>query len=348
MKEHRIDQIRRCIGCNQGCFDNIFKLKPISCLFNPLAGRESKPIPKAKEPKKIIIVGGGPAGLEALYRAHLAGHDVRLYEKDARLGGQLNIAWLPPGKEDIKHIIDYYYADLNQIGAKYYVNSEMTVEKLKAEKPDIIMLATGVKFNIPPIEGIKTSKNCYVADYVLAEEAPLGKNVVVIGGAATGVETAIWIARRGRLDPEIASYLCFYDALSPEDAMPRTYKGDRTVYLMDILPEIGTSIGKSTRWVYLDELKKLGIKVITNAKISKIGDTSIEYSIENEPKKIDGLDTVVIATGVKPNDDLANELQKEIGKDGFNPKLIKLGDCKKTGTILDAIHSGFDAVKKLS
>ena len=347
VKENRIGEIRRCIGCNQGCFDNIFKLKPISCLLNPLAGRESKPIPKTEQPKKIIIVGGGPAGLEALYRAHLAGHDVKLYEKDDKLGGQLNVAWLPPGKKDIKHIIEYYYNDLNKIGARYYLNTDVSVPKLKEENPDIIMLATGVKFNIPPIDGIKTSRNCHFADHVLAGDAPLGNKVTVIGGAATGVETAIWIARRGRLDPEIASYLSFYNALQPEQAMEMTYKGDRTVYLIDILPEIGTSIGKSTRWVYLDELKKLGIQIIVNAKITKITDNAIEYFIENTEHKLDNLDTIVLATGVKPNEDLYETLKPELGKAGFNPKIIKLGDCRKVGTILDAIHSGFDAVKKL-
>ena len=154
IQEDRIGEIRKCIGCNQGCFDNIFRMKPVGCLFNPLAGKEKRAIPQTTRPKKIIIIGGGPSGLEALYRAHLAGHDVKLFEKTDKLGGQLNVAWVPPGKADIKNIIDYYCYELKRIGAKIFMNTEPTVEDLKKENPDVIMLATGVKLNIPPIDGI--------------------------------------------------------------------------------------------------------------------------------------------------------------------------------------------------
>ena len=115
IQEDRIGEIRKCIGCNQGCFDNIFRMKPVGCLFNPLAGKEKRAIPQTTRPKKIIIIGGGPSGLEALYRAHLAGHDVKLFEKLTNWAGNSMLRGFH-GKADIKNIIDYYCYELKRIG----------------------------------------------------------------------------------------------------------------------------------------------------------------------------------------------------------------------------------------
>ena len=106
------------------------------------------------------------------------------------------------------------------------------------------------------------------ADDALAGNALIGKRVVVVGGAATGIEVALWAARKGAMDPQMARFLAFYDALPKEEAITRTFRGDREVCLIEMLPKIGNSVGKSTRWVFLDKLAKLGVTVITNARIT--------------------------------------------------------------------------------
>ena len=174
----------------------------------------------------------------------------------------------------------------------------------------------------------------------------LGKKVVVIGGAATGTETALWIAKRGAMHPNVARFLSFHEALPIEEAMKRTYRGDREVHLLEILPKLGTGVGKSTKWVFLDELKKLHINTYVNVETVEFNNHSVFYKeIQSEtPDKIHEIshvDNFILATGVRPNQTLFKELQILL-KDLSDPPIVqKLGDSKKVGTILDAIHSGF-------
>ena len=357
IKGDQTDSIRKCVGCNQGCFDAIFNLRELKCMVNPTAMAELRyQNPKTTEnPKKVIIIGSGPAGLEAARVAHDLGHKVEIYESSDKLGGQINVAWVPPGREDLKNIITWYEHTLRHSGIAIHLNSKMTASAILEKKPDVIFLATGVHFNIPPIPGIHGefgSQICF-ADDALAGDFPVGKRVVVIGGAATGVETALWARKKGALRPDIASFLSFYKALSAEEAMTRTYAGDREVYILEYLPKIGSSIGKSTRWVFLAELKRLGITVYTNKEIEKFNGNTITFHARNESnaptEQIDNIDTFILATGVRSNSDLEVELKEVIKQSGEKgPKITLLGDAKKVGTILDAIHSGFKYAYKLN
>ncbi|MHA1775276.1 MAG: oxidoreductase [Promethearchaeota archaeon] len=362
-----LTQLRYCVGCNQGCFDAIFQLKSLSCMVNPLAMNENKisEIKSIDNPKKIVIIGAGPAGLEAARVASSNGHQVIIYEKSSTIGGQINVAHVPPGREDLKRIIDYYQEQINSLPIELHLNTEVRPEKILEQNPDYILIATGVNYKIPPILGIEGTDECPVspADEALNGNVAIGKKVVVIGGAATGVETAIWAAKKGAMDPKIARFLSFYEGLTADEAMQRTYQGDREVILLEYLPKIGNGIGKSTKWVFLDELKKLGIEVHTNVNVQRIEGNKVVYQERSlEENKTNGnmhtltdVNNVLLATGVTPNRTIGEEIleyiksrekQKKIEKTK-KPKIKYVGDAKKVGTILDAIHSGFKAAFKL-
>jgi 2,4-dienoyl-CoA reductase-like NADH-dependent reductase (Old Yellow Enzyme family)/NADPH-dependent glutamate synthase beta subunit-like oxidoreductase len=362
VKNNNLKELRYCVGCNQGCFDGVFSARPLNCMVNPTAMVElkyknNKTVPNAK---KIVIIGGGPAGLEAAKTATELGHKVILFEKSDKLGGQVNVSWIPPGRHELKNILDYYKYQLDKLGVDIRLNQNVSTEQVLAENPDVIFCATGVHFNMPPIKGIDGSQNCNIcfADEALAGDCLVGNKVVVVGGAATGVETAIWAKKKGAMDAEVAKFLAYYKGLTAEEAMARTFTGDRDVSLLEYMPKIGSSIGKSTKWVFLDELDHLGVKLHTYVDIYEFKDNSVFFKSrvtedgDKEVKgQIDNVDTIILATGVKPNRDMFNKF-KEIVKNKASELKVKpdvkiLGDAKRVGTILDAVHSGFKAAWKL-
>jgi 2,4-dienoyl-CoA reductase (NADPH2) len=216
----------------------------------------------------------------------------------------------------------------------------------------MVFFATGVNFSIPPIPGVRGDQNCPVcfADEALAGDFLVGKKVVIIGGAATGVETAIWASQRGAMDAESAKFLAFYGALSAQDALERTYKGNREVFLLELLPKIGASIGRSTRWIFMEELHRFGVNVMTDVRVSAIKDHTVFYKSDDEEKKITNVDTVIMATGVKINRQLGQKFEEYLNTHpeiNIKPEIQYIGDSRKVGTILDAVHDGFKKAFRL-
>ena len=358
IEQNKLGEIRTCVGCNQGCFDNVFKMQFVRCAINPLAGYELRyKTPKnTSNKKKVIIIGGGPAGMEAALTATKLGHKVILYERDSALGGQIKVGRVPQGREELDNIIDYYVNQFKILDIQYKTGINVTPELILKENPDIIFFATGVHFKIPKIEGIDGSLNCNIcfADEALAGNSLIGKKVVVVGASATGVETALWAAKKGAMNPEVARFLAFYKGLTIENAMKRTYRGDRDVYLLEYLPKIGTSIGKSTKWVFLDELKMLNVNVITNIKVTKFANKTVYFKNRSEENGdediVENVDTFILATGVTSNRDLANSFENLMKQKSINnkiPKMKFIGDSRKVGTILEAVRDGFKAAFKL-
>ena len=346
-KENKLWDIRKCVGCNQGCFDHIFTGRSVECMRNYEVSREGtiELDKKTDNPQKVLIIGAGPGGLEAARVAKLLGHDVTIIEKKNFIGGQASYSWVPPGRHDIREIIDYYNGQIEHLKIETILGIEATPEIIKKYQPDAVIFATGVTYAIPNITGIDGSlgSEIYLAEQILQGEYPIGKNIVVVGGSATGMETAIWAAELGSFSSEIAKFLSFYDLLPRDEIFGRWMRGNRNVTLIDVLPKLGMSIGRTSRGFLIGQLKKLGIATILNANIKKFEGKNLEYEREDESKTLENIDSFILATGVEPNNSLFNQVKES------NPsfKLFKVGDCKKPRTMLEAIHEGFIAAYEL-
>ncbi len=346
-KENKLWDIRKCVGCNQGCFDHIFGGKGVECMRNFEVSREGKfdLDKKTDNPMKVLIIGSGPGGLEAARVAKILGHNVTILEKKDKIGGQANSSWAPPGRHDIKEIIDYYHAQIEHLNIDLQLGKEATPEIINKHNPDAVIFATGVKYTIPNIPGIDGSleSNIYSAEDVLSGDIPVGKNIVIVGGSGTGMETAIWAAELGTLDSEVARFISLYELMPREEIFDRWLKGNRNVTLIEMLPKLGLNVGRTTRGFLIGHIMKLGINVITNANITKFEGNKIEFDHAGEQKILENIDTFILATGVTPNTDLHDKLKAS------NPsfKIYKIGDCKKARTMMEAIHEGFKTAYKL-
>ncbi|MHA1466765.1 MAG: oxidoreductase [Promethearchaeota archaeon] len=347
IKENRLWDLRRCIACNQGCFDYLFGGKAIECMRNYETSREGTIDlnSKTENPMNVLIIGSGPGGLEAARVATVLGHNVTILEKKDYIGGQANLSYIPPGRHQIRDIVDYYTAQIEHLNIDLKLETEATSEKINMFNPDAVIFATGVNWNIPDIPGLKDGlgKNIFLAEQVLNGDTPIGKNVVVVGGSGTGVETAIWAAEQGALDSDVARFIRLYDLMPRDEVDEKWLRGNRKVTIIEVLPRIGTNIGKSTRGFLMGYLNKLGINAITSANIEKFDGKTIQYEIGSDTKILEDIDTFILATGVKPNRALHDEVKSSDPK--F--KIYKIGDCKKPRTMLEAIHEGFKTAYNL-
>ncbi|MHA1489996.1 MAG: FAD-dependent oxidoreductase [Promethearchaeota archaeon] len=342
-KKGEIQDIMNCVACNQGCFDNVFKMMPITCLRNARAGKEArmalKPI---KEKKKVMIIGAGPAGLEAARVARMRGHEVHLFEKDAKIGGLINIICVPPGRREFKRMIENYTYWIQKLGIILHLQTEVTVDIVKEFGPDVVFVATG---SIPikaPIPGIDR-KNVYWANDVLSSDAPIGNNNVIIGGGATGIELAIYLAKYGSLSRKAVEFLTFYKALEPEIALNMSYKGNKKVTVLEQLPKLGSNLGRTTKWVLLDKCDALGVKFLTSVRVTEIGDNFVNYTDNKGVEQtINDVDMVYYATGVASNDNIAKEIKKL-----ENIEVIRIGDAQKPQTVLEAVERGYKTANKI-
>jgi 2,4-dienoyl-CoA reductase (NADPH2) len=334
--EGRFDDINYCIACNQGCFDPIFEGKPQTCLVNARAGAEGKrTLEPASSGKKVMVIGGGPAGMEAARVAALRGHQVSLYEKSETLGGQLPLAGAPPGRAEFLTFVRYLEGQMRRLNVAVYRGTEVTPLEVEREKPEVVILATGAEPAIPGIRGADRP-NVVLAWDVLSGKADTGKEVVIIGGGAVGLETALLLAHKGTIDADTLYFLMFNQAEKAETIQALLYRGLKKITVLEMLKRVGQDIGRSTRWAILQDLSRLGVRTLNKALAKEITERGVVMEREGREELIPG-DTVVLAVGAKPVNSLYDRIKNRV------KEIHMIGDAKSPRKALEAVAEGFEA-----
>lgn len=338
--EGRVDEIRPCVACNQGCTDQIFSGKPVFCVGNARAGYEgNRSIAKSDSPKKVMVVGAGAAGMEAAVTAAMAGHHVTLFEKDSDIGGQLWIAGAPPDKQELWEFVRYYRAMIRKYDIILRLNSEVDLDLIRKENPDHIIVAEGAGPLIPPVKGIDDL--CVISAWNLLKENPmLGKEVAVIGGGAVGLETALFVAAKGTITPEILHFLFAYEAEPVERLRELMFRGSSHVTVFEMLPVAGKDVGRSTKWVLDGNLQRHRVKILTSAKVVSIKNGLVTYETDDKSEQIQ-FDNVILASGSRSVQRLSKEIEK------LEIPFTLIGDGVKPGKLDGAIHGGFLAAMNI-
>ncbi|MEJ2170019.1 MAG: FAD-dependent oxidoreductase [Desulfobacterales bacterium] len=301
-QEGRLDEIRTCIACNT-CMQSIFKRGRIECLVNPMLGREKEMafIP-TQNPKKVMVVGGGPGGLNVAWVAAKRGHDVHVYEKRSELGGQLLPGSTPGHKAELRSLIRFQKKQAEIFGVKCHLNHEVRAENIEAFKPDVVILATGSLPVLPQVEGI--DKNIVITyEDVLDGGPPPYKNVVIIGGGATGLELAL----------HLSEYGC-------------------KATVIEMLPKIGNGLEAMTKKIIIKKLKEQNVRILTETKLFKVEDAGVVVADKDDRQRFIEAEKVVIAIGTRPDSRLYDRI-KSLGYE-----IHQVGDCLEPRNAKEAIY----------
>lgn len=330
----RADRIYHCIACNQGCFDSIFNMRPVGCLVNPLAGKEGEfQITPATRAKHVVVIGGGPAGLKTAITAAERGHRVTLMEASNRLGGQLLLNRSIPGREEIATAAEDLVANVKALDVEILLGRKATRGHVKQLSPDAVIVATGAEPAWPDIPGVGGDHVVSAWDLLESGKA-LGRRVVIVGGNAVGLETALYVARQGTLSPESLHFLAANRAEDWETLEGLIDNGNKEVTVLEMDKKAGREIGLSTRWTVLAELRRLGVNIITLARAARFSSEGVEMEKDGETTLVPA-DSIVLAMGSVSVNGLAEELE------GVAPEVHTIGDAKTPRNALEAIREGF-------
>ena len=306
--EGRLDEAIPCIGCME-CIERLAfdeRGEGVTCVVNPTMGRErAYQIKPAGKVKNVVIVGGGPAGMQAAIVAARRGHRVTLFERDAKLGGQLNIAALPPFKDDIFPWINYLANQVEKAGVEVKLNTDATAEIVAEGNPDAVVIATGGTSVMPDIPGID-KPNVATAQDVLSGKAKAGQRVVIIGGGMVGCETGHYLAEQGK-----------------------------TVTIIEILKRMANDMLFMTRRRLMDRLRSKNVTLLTSATCEGVREDSVRVTTVEGKKETIQADTVIIAVGYKANERLYKALEGKV------PEIHCIGDSSQPRRILEAIDEGY-------
>ena len=301
----RSRELRKCIACNQGCMERLIQEKQVTCIYNPAVGKEQRyRILEAKHSKKVLIVGGGPGGMEAARVAKLRGHSVTLWEHASRLGGQLLLYAGLPGKEEFREMIDYFATQLEICNVLVELNKRVSKEDVANFNPDAVILATGAKPKMLNIPGIDHPHVVTFKD-VLTKRCRLEKEVMIVGGGLVGLETALYLAQNGH-----------------------------RVTIMEMLEEIAKDAGPLTGPNLIEKMRKHNVEVLLRCQLMKIDSASLQFCQDGLNRERRHIGSVVFACGSTPND----ELFRELGDSSFD--VYSVGDCVTPRRCLEAVHEG--------
>jgi len=305
VKEERAEDIVPCVGCHEGCIARVRKYRHISCAVNPAAGEERELVVRPADRKKsVLVVGGGPAGLEAARVSALRGHKVMLWETQDRLGGNLIPAAVPDFKYDYKLLLDYLNTQIRKLGITVELEKEGSLESIRDFNPDVVFIATGAAHAVPEIEGIvegiKSGRVMTAVDLLLGRKDP-GKSVVVMGAGLIGCETALYLAKKGR----------------------------------KVMIAGGRRLAHDMVWGNaLDLVKQLDdhkVRILMNHRIVKITETGALSANQHFDAE-----SIVLAVGMNPLQKIPVEMLE-----GKIPEIYAIGDCLSPRHVMQAIWEGY-------
>lgn len=300
--------ISRCIGCLQGCIGEFARGRIVRCMVNPMTGKEGEyDLSPVANGSKVFIAGGGVAGCEAAIAAAGRGHQVTIFEKSDRLGGQWLAAAIPPGKEEFLSFACWQKQELKKLGVTIRLNEALTSSIVEQEKPDTVLVATGSHTAVPSIKGV-AQKHVVLANDVLLGKVRVGKNVVVIGGGMVGVETADFLSAYGK-----------------------------NITVVEMLDTVAAEAEPNSKHFLMQRIRKQNVKIIVEARVQEIGENKVHIILSTGEESIIPADNVVLATGLRSFNPLAAELE------GFAAKVMIIGDANKVKNGLSNIQEGFEA-----
>ncbi len=293
--------IRPCPACSEGCLGGVKSGAGLGCVVNPIVGHEGEnPLQPITKKKHIAVAGGGLAGMQASISLKKRGHQVTLFEKD-RLGGQFNLAWLPPKKESLKEIVDYFKNEIRDAGIEVK-HEKAKVENLVGKGYDGVIIATGSVPVVPPIKGLKTY---YWADFLEENNLPEDQTILVVGGGLIGIEMA-----------------------------SKLVDLNNKVIIVEMLDEIARGMEMLEKKLTLQKLNQKNIPIHLNTKVVEINGPRVTIEKKGKTSTLEGIDKIVMATGMKPVDELKAKLAGKV-------PLYLVGDAAKPGKAQEAIAGAY-------
>lgn len=322
------EKIRPCLACNQGCLAGTFFEKPVRCLSNGLAGREHRiPVEKAEKIKKILVVGGGPAGMECALRAARRGHAVSLWEREERLGGQMNLSSVLPARSMFGVFRDWYIQELAKAGVAVCLNKEATAEEIFAEGFEEVVLANGRDYKPVSVDIKEDAVPVYTMRELLTERPVLPRRVAVIGGSFVGMETARYLLKEAALTDETVAYLFRYGVESDERLHGMQLSSGREVAVFE-RGKLAAGYEPGIAWPVYADLGAYGAKLLPRTEVLAVTAEGVLLA--------DGLwpcEAVVFCPGTRKDESLFAALEGKI-------PCHCIGNAQKPGRVIDAVEAG--------
>ncbi|MHB1004902.1 MAG: oxidoreductase [Chloroflexota bacterium] len=310
--EGRTDEIRQCLACTSPqCHGRIWTNLPVGCVVNPELGREAQfPMVPAPTKRRVLVVGSGPAGLEAARVAALRGHSVTVVETGEEIGGQLRMGSVPPFKDGIANLVAYYRRQMELRGVEVRTACRASLDIVRAANPDVTIVATGGRPVCPPIPGVR--EHGVMAWDLLAGKARVGKRVALIGGGDVGCEVAEYLAQAGH-----------------------------AVTIVEMLPDIAPGLSAAAKPLLLRRFRDYPVDYILKTKVMAVEAGALVVERGDVRYRLSGFDDVVVCVGTTSE----NTLYQELTAAGLDARPV--GDCVKARTIFEAVREGFEVAYSL-
>ncbi|MXO77265.1 MULTISPECIES: FAD-dependent oxidoreductase [Paenibacillus] len=313
IKAGKIEKIRPCLSCQEGCMGRLASFATISCAVNPACGREKDyALGKADQSKKVLVIGGGPAGCEAARVAAIRGHHVTLFDKNNRLGGNLIPGGIPDFKEDDHLLATWYEGELKDLKVDVQLNTEVNRTTVNEYAADVVIFATG---SSPKTFSIGTSTKVYSAEEVLLGKKDPGASTVIVGGGLVGCETALWLADQG--------------------------KKVTLVEMQEDILTVGGPLCHANEDMLRDLVAYKDIHLLTNAKIVDANDQEFVLQNKDGEETILNADSAILAVGYTPQQSLYEDIQNEVSESYL------IGDAKQVQNIMYAVWDAYEVTRNI-